>query len=255
MITVNIDNQNWKFKVQQEFEKIGLKLKKRSMILDECCKFEIGSRTFEFDKNFTRWNGPKKILKTDASQFEFDDEKFKEYIDELNEKKVERNSNRAAFKFLKEYFTIRLGGSLKNIHSSFSNLETWDYDFKMYSVSFNMFNCRFTISKLFNYPYDELNELELWDEEYSFKIDAQTIGIFTIEQILERLRNIRNSYDKHFVEITESENKLKELKLEIDSAINFRDRDWYINEKLKLERDLFTNKEQFKNQIKRKEFP
>ena len=118
-----------------------------------------------------------------------------------------------------------------------------------------MFNCRFTISKLFNYPYEELNELELWDEEYSFKIDAQTIGNFTIEQILERLRNIRNSYDKHFVEITESENKLKELKLEIDSAIDFRDRDWYINEKLKLERDLFTNKEQFKNQIKRKEFP
>ena len=42
---------------------------------------------------------------------------------------------------------------------------------------------------------------------------------------------------------------MKELKLEIDSAINFRDRDWYINEKLKLERDLYMKKEQFKKQI------
>ena len=249
MITVNIDNQNWKFKVQQELEKIGLKLKKNSMILDSSCKFEIGSRTFEFDKHFTKWNGPKKILQTDATQFKFDDEKFKEYVEELNEKKVERNSNRAAFKFLKEYFTIRLGGSLKNIHSSFSNLETYEYDYKMYYISFNMFNCIFTISKNFKQSYEELNELELWDEEYSFKIDAQTIGNFTIEQILERLRNISASYDKHYEEITEAENKMKELKLEIDSAINFRDRDWYINEKLKLERDLYMKKEQFKKQI------
>ncbi len=269
MITINMNKNDWREQLIKDFQSVGIVCCDKFLhlglvkLFNSRISFKVGSRRFDIEQNFKHCSSLiRPFIKVLNNIVTIDVEKFLEYLKNLDEKKSVLKEEKNLVKFDSELFEIRLYSEIKNLDYTVNNLAINNKlsENKFISVKFEIYSLTIFLElHLNNKTYEEISNLDLFNENWNLEIDDINRGWYsrndinikeTLHDILKFLsnQNVKDLYKESVVKIAEDVQKIEELDKEIEQIK--KDLDWRNSEKEQLNLNIRNRRSQIFNLMK-----